>query len=565
MSCSPASPLQVQSRYEGIPRCVVQDACRTCPVCLMSVKQTNSAELKPILSSGFLTRAQIDLIDMRHKPDGDYNYIAHYMDHWSKYHVIWPLKRKTADEVANGLNERVFPYLGLPRIIHSDNGREFVNRVIREVVKDWGGEDVMFVNGRPRHSQSQGLVEQGNATIERHVANRRATLGLTDNYPWASWLPKIQYNMNTDVAGGTKKTPYEVVFGQPPRTTIFPDAKVTDGVINEEDLPFELNRDDTNGDNQTKNEVTEQIQEEIQPSETERRNEDTEQCNDHEVYAGELEQRNEYVRPSEGAEDEQLPPISKPTPKPRKRQLKFSKTTEPKGDTESPISSVEAKATTFTEPRSHPESPGTTVETQETTSPEPRGDTESPGISVEAPATNSTEARCDAESPGTAVEAQATTSPEPKDDTERPGTSVEATATNSTKPRDENAHGPSLILDPTSRHYNVRKEADANYRENAEKMKLKYSKRKRVIHEVFSEGDLVTVRVPKIDRSSTDPPRLVAKILHTKGKENISYKLKCKFGILEGWYRTGELMPYGEICSISFNTDQPITLREAAR
>ena len=121
----------------------------------MSVKQTNNSELRPIISSGFLTRAQIDLIDNRHKPDGDYSYIAHYMDHWSKFHVIWPLKRKTADEVASGLNQRVFPYLGLPRIIHSDNGREFVNRVIREVVKDWGGEDVMFVNGRPRHSQSQ--------------------------------------------------------------------------------------------------------------------------------------------------------------------------------------------------------------------------------------------------------------------------------------------------------------------------------------------------------------------------------------------------------------------------
>ena len=78
----------------------------------------------------------------------------------------------------------------------------------------------MFVKGRPRHNQSQGLVEQGNATIERHIANKKATLGLTDNYSWASWLPKIQYNMNTEVAGGTKKTPYEVVFGQPPRTTI---------------------------------------------------------------------------------------------------------------------------------------------------------------------------------------------------------------------------------------------------------------------------------------------------------------------------------------------------------
>ena len=121
-------------------------------MCLMSVKQTNNLEMRPIISSRFLTRAQIDLIDMRHKPDGEYSYIAHYMDHWSKFHVICPLKRRTADELANGLNQQVFPYLGLTRIIHSDTGREFVNRVIRECVEDWGGEDVMFVNSRPRHS-----------------------------------------------------------------------------------------------------------------------------------------------------------------------------------------------------------------------------------------------------------------------------------------------------------------------------------------------------------------------------------------------------------------------------
>ena len=196
-------------------------------------EQTNNAELKPILSFGFLTRAQIDLIDMRHKPDGEFSYIAHFMDHWSTYHAF---KEEIADEVASGLNERVFPYLGLPRIIHSDNGRDFVNNVIRELVKDWGGEYVLFVNGSPRHSQSQGLVEQGNATIVRHTANKRATLGLTSDYPRAGWLPKIQYNMNTEVAGGTKKTPYEVVFGQPPRTAIMPGATVENEVINEEDL-----------------------------------------------------------------------------------------------------------------------------------------------------------------------------------------------------------------------------------------------------------------------------------------------------------------------------------------
>ena len=66
---------------------------------------------------------QIDLIDMRHLPDQSYHYTAHYMDHWSKFHILWPLMNKIAVEVAMGLVSRVFPCTGLPKILHSDNGK----------------------------------------------------------------------------------------------------------------------------------------------------------------------------------------------------------------------------------------------------------------------------------------------------------------------------------------------------------------------------------------------------------------------------------------------------------
>ena len=53
---------------------------------------------------------QIDLIDMRHMPDDSYNYIAHYMNYWSKFHVMWPLMRKSAVEVAVGLATKVLVF-----------------------------------------------------------------------------------------------------------------------------------------------------------------------------------------------------------------------------------------------------------------------------------------------------------------------------------------------------------------------------------------------------------------------------------------------------------------------
>ena len=55
-------------------------------------------------------------------------------------------------------------YMDTLQIFHSDNGREFVNQVLASLLEQWGG-DTTFVHGRPRHSQSQGLVERGNRTI----------------------------------------------------------------------------------------------------------------------------------------------------------------------------------------------------------------------------------------------------------------------------------------------------------------------------------------------------------------------------------------------------------------
>jgi len=128
---------------------------------------------------------------MRHMPDDSYNYIAHYMDHWSKFHVMWPLMQKSAVEVAVGLATKVFPYLGLPKILQSDNGREFVNQIVKEILTLWPGQ-VVIINGRPRHSQSQGLVEKGNHCVEMQIQAMKQEWSGTGNAPWTDWLPRIQ-------------------------------------------------------------------------------------------------------------------------------------------------------------------------------------------------------------------------------------------------------------------------------------------------------------------------------------------------------------------------------------
>ncbi len=59
-------------------------------------------------------------------PDDQYHYIAHYMNHWSKFHIIWPLTKKSALEVWE-MMERLqipSPFIALCREIYNGSHQQ---------------------------------------------------------------------------------------------------------------------------------------------------------------------------------------------------------------------------------------------------------------------------------------------------------------------------------------------------------------------------------------------------------------------------------------------------------
>lgn len=61
--------------------------------------------------------------------DGNYNWIGHYKDHFSRFSIIWAQKQKCAVETVKCIERFVFSYLGVPKLLQSDNGKEFNNKV----------------------------------------------------------------------------------------------------------------------------------------------------------------------------------------------------------------------------------------------------------------------------------------------------------------------------------------------------------------------------------------------------------------------------------------------------
>ena len=86
--------------------------------------EKTSAGHQPIITFGFGSQGQVDLIDLQCMPDGEYKYLLVYHDHGTKFWRLAPLKRKTATAVASVLKDILYLF-GPPAILQSDNGCKF--------------------------------------------------------------------------------------------------------------------------------------------------------------------------------------------------------------------------------------------------------------------------------------------------------------------------------------------------------------------------------------------------------------------------------------------------------
>jgi len=182
--------------------------------------------------------------------DGDYKYICHVRDHFTRFSWAKPLTSKRAVEVAAFLFDLFFFIGSPPTILQSDNGKEFCAEVIKELVSLW--PSVKIINGRPRHPQSQGLVERGNGILQQKLGKWRETSGRSD---WSYGLRLVVLSMNNSICRSHKKTPYELVYGDKPRGSCsLIDELFFRGIYDEESIPetikiVDLENSDENLDN----------------------------------------------------------------------------------------------------------------------------------------------------------------------------------------------------------------------------------------------------------------------------------------------------------------------------
>jgi hypothetical protein len=132
------------------------------------------------------------------------------VDRLSKYGHFTPLKHPyTAAQVAQTFFEVIFKLHGIPASIVCDRDPVFTGIFWRELFCLHGTK---FNFSSAYHRQTDGQTEVVKLTIEMYL---RCFISSSPKQ-WAKWLPWVEYCYNTGYHSATKRTPFQIVYGQPP-------------------------------------------------------------------------------------------------------------------------------------------------------------------------------------------------------------------------------------------------------------------------------------------------------------------------------------------------------------
>ena len=114
---------------------------------------------------------------------------------------------KTAISVADAFFSNIVCRFGMPSVIHSDQGREFENKVMHELCLLGG---LHKTKTTPYHPESDGLVERFNQTLLMMLA----MFAGEHKDDWDDLLPPVMMAYRSSVNESTGFSPYRLMFDE---------------------------------------------------------------------------------------------------------------------------------------------------------------------------------------------------------------------------------------------------------------------------------------------------------------------------------------------------------------
>ena len=154
-----------------------------------------------------LQRVAMDIMGPLPETSRGNKYILVIADYFTKWSEAYPIPNMEAITVAKCLVNEFICRFGVPEQLHSDQGRNFESKVIKNIC------DLLQIRKTrtsPYHPQSDGLVERFNRTL----LNLLSIAVVDAEHDWDVQLPLLLFAYRTSMHETNGVTPFEMVFGR---------------------------------------------------------------------------------------------------------------------------------------------------------------------------------------------------------------------------------------------------------------------------------------------------------------------------------------------------------------
>ena len=159
--------------------------------------------------SDHLTKIAIDLVTECKTSTSGNKHILTIINHLTGWPEAFPILDKSADTIVSTFINHYIPVHMCPRYILSDNGTEFKNQLMDQVLQQLGTDGIFSA---PYHPQSNGKLE----VFHKYLKPTLKKLCEKDPTNWDKYLNQVlaHYRLTPNLA--TVETPFFLVYGRDP-------------------------------------------------------------------------------------------------------------------------------------------------------------------------------------------------------------------------------------------------------------------------------------------------------------------------------------------------------------
>jgi len=198
-----------QSYYWVNMRQDVEEFVRACDACAKRKVPPNiqAPIAQPFQAMYPFQQVSLDVVGPLPTTTQGYRYLLTIIDHFSRYAEAVPLKTQTAEETAEAFIENVILRHGVPERVLTDQGRNFVSELFKEICR---ALNIKKLQTTAYHPQSNGVVERFHRTLIESMSHYVEE----DGHDWVRWVPFALAAYRSLPHSSTGYTPNYLIFGR---------------------------------------------------------------------------------------------------------------------------------------------------------------------------------------------------------------------------------------------------------------------------------------------------------------------------------------------------------------